>query len=106
MKIVGVTSCTVGIAHTYMAAEAIEKHFRSLGHEVKVERDGNAGPENELDEDEIQEADAIILALSGDLADPERFEDYADKTIECSAQDAVRKTAQLKDLLIERGLYR
>lgn len=106
MKIVGVTSCTVGIAHTYMAAEAMEKYFRKLGHQIKIERDGNAGPENMLEEDEIRDADAIILALSGDLHEPERFAAYAKKTIECSAQEALRKTERLKTMLEQQGLYK
>ena len=62
MKIVAVAACTIGIAHTYMAQEAIEQECKKRGYECKVETQGGMGIENELDEDEIAAADAVILA--------------------------------------------
>lgn len=53
-----------GIAHTYMAQEAIEKECRNRGYEVKVETQGSMGIENELEQEEIDEADAVILAIA------------------------------------------
>ncbi len=106
MKIVGVSSCSIGIAHTYMAAESVEKFFGKLGHEVKMERDGSLGPENPITEEEIAEADAIVLALDGDLDSPWRFEGYEEKTVEVSASVALRDPGKIKDLLIEKGLYK
>ena len=61
MKIVAVAACTIGIAHTYMAQEAIEQECKKRGYECKVETQGGMGIENELDEDEIAAADAVIL---------------------------------------------
>lgn len=61
-KIVAVTSCPTGIAHTFMAAEGIEQGAKALGHEVKVETQGSVGAENELTAADIQEADLVILA--------------------------------------------
>ncbi len=58
----GVTACPTGIAHTYMAAEAIEEAAKEKGYEVKVETRGSVGVENELTQEEIDSADAIILA--------------------------------------------
>ena len=64
MKIVAVAACTIGIAHTYMAQEAIEQECKKRGYECKVETQGGMGIENELDEDEIAAADAVILAIA------------------------------------------
>ena len=60
MKIVAVTACPTGIAHTYMAQEAIEKECRNRGYEVKVETQGSMG----IEQEEIDEADAVILAIA------------------------------------------
>ncbi len=73
MKILAVTACPTGIAHTYMAAEALEEAAKKRGYDIKVETRGSVGVENELTDAEIREADAIILAC--DTAVPmERFE--------------------------------
>lgn len=61
-KIVAVTSCPTGIAHTFMAAEGIEQGAKALGHDVKVETQGSVGAENELTAADIQEADLVIIA--------------------------------------------
>lgn len=61
-KIVAVTACPTGIAHTYMAAESIEKKARELGYEVKVETRGSGGAKNVLTEEDIRTADGIIVA--------------------------------------------
>lgn len=73
MKFVGVTSCPTGIAHSEMAAESLEKEAEAEGHEIKMEVRGSLGTENELSEDDIADADAVILAT--DISVPEdRFE--------------------------------
>jgi PTS system fructose-specific IIC component len=61
-RLVAVTSCPTGIAHTFMAAEALRKAAVSLGHEIKVETQGSVGAKNVLTADEIQAADAAIIA--------------------------------------------
>lgn len=61
-KILAVTACPTGIAHTYMAAENIEKTAIAKGYEIKVETNGSSGAENVLTEEEIKQADAIIIA--------------------------------------------
>ncbi|MEJ2599580.1 MAG: PTS fructose-like transporter subunit IIB [Anaerolineales bacterium] len=60
--VVAITSCPTGIAHTFMAAEGIKKAAESLGHKVKVETRGSVGSQNTLTDEEIQQADVVIIA--------------------------------------------
>ena len=71
MKIIGITACPTGIAHTYMSAEKLEVTARDLGYEAKFETQG-ARTENVLTAEEIKSADAIILAVDKDI-DTSRF---------------------------------
>jgi PTS system fructose-specific IIB component/fructose-specific PTS system IIB-like component len=73
MKIVAVTACPTGIAHTYMAAEQLEKTAKKLGHTIKVETQGAMGIENELSQADIDAADVVIFAADIALERPERF---------------------------------
>lgn len=61
-RLVGVTSCPTGIAHTFMAAEALRKAAETLGHQIKVETQGSVGAKNVLTPEEIEQADAVIIA--------------------------------------------
>jgi len=61
-KIVAITACPTGIAHTYMAAEGLERGAKKLGHTIKVETQGSIGVENRLTEGEIAEADLVVIA--------------------------------------------
>lgn len=88
MKIVAVTACPTGIAHTYMAAEQLEKTARKLGHEIKVETQGAMGIENELSQEEIDAATAVILATDIAIEKPERFDQK--RKIEISVQAALK----------------
>jgi len=74
MKIVAVTACPTGIAHTYMAAEKLEKTAKKLGHTIKVETQGAMGIENKLTQAEIDGAEAVILAVDIAVEDAERFD--------------------------------
>lgn len=72
MKIVGITACTAGIAHTYIAKEKIVTAAKELGHEVKIETQGSIGVEDRLTDEDIASADVVIL--SADIrVDKERF---------------------------------
>jgi len=73
MKFVAVTACPTGIAHTYMAAEQLEKTAKKLGHAIKVETQGAMGIENELSQAEIDAADTAIFAADIAVEKPERF---------------------------------
>ncbi len=74
MKFVAVTACPTGIAHTYMAAEQLEKTAQKLGHTIKVETQGAMGIENELSQADIDAAEAAILATDIAIEKPERFD--------------------------------
>ena len=88
MRIVAVTSCPTGVAHTYMAAERLEKVAKRLGHTIKVETQGSMGIENELSPDDIARADVVILAAGIAVRNPERF--AGKRLVEVPVQDAIR----------------
>lgn len=67
-KLLAVTACPTGIAHTYMAAENIEKAAKEMQYEIKVETNGSSGAENVLTQEEIQAADAILIAADTKVA--------------------------------------
>lgn len=73
MKIVAVTACPTGIAHTYMAAEQLEKTAKAAGHQIRVETQGSMGIENELSAREIAEADVAIFAVDIEVENLDRF---------------------------------
>lgn len=73
MKIVGVTACPSGAAHTYMAAEALKVAGEKNGVEVIIETQGGAGVENRLSQQDIDEAVCVILSNDVDIAGMERF---------------------------------
>jgi fructose-specific phosphotransferase system IIB component len=73
MKIVAVTACPTGIAHTYMAAEQLEKTAKSLGHTIRVETQGAMGIENEITTKEIAEAEVAIFAVDIEVEKKDRF---------------------------------
>lgn len=90
--IVAVTACPTGIAHTYMAAEAIEKKAKELGYQVKVETRGSAGAKNVLTDDEIAKATGVIVACDANVP-TDRFD--GKKVIECQVSDGINKTEEL-----------
>lgn len=62
MRILAITACTAGIAHTYIAKEKLENAARELGDSIKVETQGSIGIEDELTPEEIKEADVIVIS--------------------------------------------
>ena len=74
MKIVGVTSCPAGLAHTPMAAKALEKAGVKLGYDVRIEQQGSLGQVNKLTQTEISEADFVLLATDQKIVDQKRFD--------------------------------
>jgi fructose PTS system EIIBC or EIIC component len=91
-KILAVTACPVGIAHTYMAAENLQKAGKALGVDIKVETQGSIGVENALTEQDIAEADGIIIAADKEVP-KERF--AGKKVIITGVQDGVHKSEEL-----------
>lgn len=101
MRIVGVTSCPTGIAHTYLAAEKLEKAAKAAGHEVKVETQGSK-VENVLTDEDIAKADAIILAVDRGI-DMSRF--AGKKVKEAGTSRAIKDAPNLiKEALAGEGL--
>ncbi|HBO37981.1 MAG TPA: PTS fructose transporter subunit IIABC, partial [Pasteurellaceae bacterium] len=96
-KILGVTGCPTGIAHTFMAEEALKKAAQKLGCQIKVETNGAAGVENELTPQDILTADAIIIACDRNV-DMERFN--GKPVIETSVSEGINKA----EALIQRCL--
>jgi fructose-specific phosphotransferase system IIB component len=88
MKIIAVTACPTGIAHTYMAAEQLEKTAKLLGHEIKVETQGAMGMENELSPSDVKQADAVIFAADIDIEKKERFD--GKRIVQVSVKEAIK----------------
>ncbi|MGN2620325.1 PTS mannose transporter subunit IIABC [Bacillus stercoris] len=92
MKLLAITSCPNGIAHTYMAAENLQKASDRMGVSIKVETQGGIGVENKLTEEEIREADAIIIAADRSV-NKDRF--IGKKLLSVGVQDGIRKPEEL-----------
>jgi fructose-specific phosphotransferase system IIB component len=88
MKVVAVTACATGIAHTYMAAEQLEKTGKALGHQIKVETQGAMGIENELSITDIHHAEAAILAADIEVEKGDRFDGM--KVVRVPVQEAIK----------------
>ena len=91
-KLLAVTSCPTGIAHTYMAAEALEKAAKAAGCQIKIETRGSAGAKNVLTAEEIEAADCIIVAADAKVP-MDRFN--GKKVISCQVSDGIGKAEQL-----------
>lgn len=96
-EILAITSCPTGIAHTYMAAEALEKMGEQLGHKVKVETHGSSGVKNKFTKEEIKNAKAVIIAADTKI-DLSRFD--GKKLIKAKVADGINRPQEL----IERVL--
>ncbi|AJG91228.1 PTS fructose transporter subunit IIABC (plasmid) [Bacillus tropicus] len=92
MKLLAITSCPNGIAHTYMAAENLQKAADKLGIQMKIETQGGIGVENELTEKDIREADGIIIAADR-AVNKDRF--IGKKLLVVGVQDGIRKPEEL-----------
>lgn len=88
MKIVAVTACPTGIAHTYMAAEQLEKTAKAAGHQIRVETQGAMGIENELSAKDIKEADVAIFAVDIGVEKKHRFE--GKKIVQVGVSEAIK----------------
>lgn len=93
-KILAVTACPTGIAHTYMAAEGLEKAAKKIGCRIKIETRGSGGAKNVLTQAEIDEADCIVVAADTKVP-MERFN--GKKVIECQVSDGISKAEELLD---------
>ena len=100
MKLIAVTSCPTGIAHSQMAAANLEQTAERLGHEIRIEVRGAMGTEDELDPEEIRTADAVIIAA--DTAVPrERFEGLP--VVKATVTEAVSDAESLVEEAVEQS---
>ena len=98
IQILAVTACPTGIAHTYMAAEALEKKAAELGYTIKVETRGSSGAKNVVTDEEIANALGIIVAADTKVP-MDRFD--GKKVIECKVADGINKTEQLINRIMD-----
>lgn len=98
IQILAVTACPTGIAHTYMAAEALEKKAAELGYTIKVETRGSSGAKNVVTDEEIANAQGIIVAADTKVP-VDRFD--GKKVIECKVADGINKAEQLINRIMD-----
>jgi len=98
MKIVAVTACPTGIAQTYMAAARLEKVAKDFGHQIKVETQGALGVENRLSEQDIRDANIVILAADIQIENRERFSGL--RVIEVPLQEVIRNAKVIFDRIV------
>ncbi|MFM2476413.1 PTS fructose transporter subunit IIB [Celerinatantimonas sp. MCCC 1A17872] len=99
MNIVGISACTVGIAHTYIAQKKIETAAKKAGDNVKIETQGTIGIENKLTDDEIAKADIVLLAVDVKVSGEERF--AGKKVVKVTTQTAIKSPNKLIEKLHE-----
>ncbi len=95
LRIVAITNCPAGIAHTYMVAEALEQKARSLGHTIKVETQGSSGVENRLSSEEIAAADYVIFATGRGLSGDDRARFAGKMVYEIAISQALKNIDQI-----------
>lgn len=99
MKIVAVTACPSGVAHTYMSAEALKKAGEKLGVEIKVETQGGVGIENVITEEDLKNTDYVILTKEVAIKNEDRFKGH--KVVRVKIADAIKKAEEIIKKLME-----
>lgn len=97
MFIVCVAACPTGVAHTYMAAEALEMTGKQRGHEIKVETQGSMGVENAITDADLARAEGVILAADVAIINKERFDGMI--KLECRVADQIKFGEAIFDAL-------
>ncbi len=100
MKILAITACTAGVAHTYMAAKNLEKKATARGWQIKVEKQGANGLDDRITAQEVAEADGIIFATDVGVAEVERFESLP--SVQGKVKDGIKKADELLDALEQK----
>jgi PTS system fructose-specific IIC component len=100
MKILAITACTAGVAHTYMAAKNLENKARARGWEIKVEKQGANGIDDRITAQDVAEADGIIFATDVGLAEMERFEGMA--SVKGKVKDGIKNADAMLDALEQK----
>ncbi|MBP1042225.1 PTS transporter subunit EIIC [Vagococcus sp. BWB3-3] len=102
MKLVGITSCSTGIAHTYMAAEGLEVAAKEKGFEIKIETQGSIGAENVLTPEEIAAADAVVIAASTSV-NKDRF--IGKRLISADVTEAINNGPDLLERALKAPIF-
>ncbi|WP_375748591.1 PTS fructose transporter subunit IIC [Vibrio sp. HN007] len=97
MKILAITACTAGVAHTYMAAKNLENKAAARGWQIKVEKQGANGIDGRITAQDVAEADGIIFATDVGVAEVERFEGLP--SIQGKVKDGIKKADEMFDAL-------
>lgn len=100
MKILAVTACTAGVAHTYMAAKSIEKKAKERGLEIVVEKQGANGIDGRITQKDVEEASGIIFAVDVGVTEMERFDGLV--SVQGKVKDGIKKTDALIDALLDK----
>ena len=103
MKVVAVCACTVGIAHTYMAQDAIEQEFKARGIDVKVETQGGLGIGNQITQEEVDAADFVLLSIDVGIEGDDRFNAKRDqnRVLKIGTADAISDIKGVADKVVE-----
>lgn len=99
MKIVAVTSCPSGVAHTYLAAESLKKAAEKSGVEIKVETQGGVGIENAITAEDLKNVDYVVLTKEVAIKDEDRFK--GKKIVRVKITDAIKKSDEIINKLKE-----
>ncbi|MBI0300194.1 PTS sugar transporter subunit IIA [Streptomyces sp. PRKS01-29] len=102
LKLLAVTACPTGIAHTYMAAEKLAQAAESLGHSMKVETQGSIGAENVLSDNDVSQADGIIIAADKDV-DRSRF--VGKRVLVVGVADGIHRPQRLIEQVLDAPVY-
>ena len=100
-KLVAVTACPTGIAHTFMAAKKIQAWAEKQGYEVKVETQGSDGVKNKLTAHDIATADGVVLAVDVPIMDMERFDNA--NPLKVRTQELIKRVDELLPTVFLRG---
>lgn len=95
LRLVAITNCPAGIAHTYMVAEALEQQARALGHTIQVETQGSSGVENRLSDEAIAAADYVILATGRGLSAEDKARFAGKKVYQIAISQALKNIDQI-----------
>ncbi len=100
MKILAITACTAGVAHTYMAAKNLEKKAAARGWQIKVEKQGANGLDGRITAQDVAQADGIIFATDVGVAEMERFEGLP--SVQAKVKDGIKRADELLDALEQK----
>jgi PTS system fructose-specific IIB component len=100
MKIVAISACTMGVAHTFIAKDKLIEAAEKLGHQIKVETQGSIGAENIITEEDVKDADIVLIAADINIKGEERFK--GKPIVRVSVSVAIRQPEQLLGKIEEK----